>query len=99
MGLLLGNQYDCQVTEKGIDISFQDPGQTLGLLFARTGAIPSDKGKPGENRGRKVTGLLPPPGGNDRRTSEMGCNSRYAANTCNLKQQDPCQGNLTWAFL
>jgi hypothetical protein len=76
MGLQLELQYDCQVTEKGFELSLIDPGKPRVFILPEAGAKPSDKGKPGENRGRKVTGLPPPPGGNDRRTSEMGCNSR-----------------------
>jgi hypothetical protein len=72
MGLQLELQYDCQVTEKGFELSLIDPGLPRVFILPEAGAKPSDKGKPGENRGRKVTGLPPPTGGNDRRTSEMG---------------------------
>jgi hypothetical protein len=81
MGLKLGNQYDCQVTEKGFDISLFDPGEPRVVFLSKAGVKPSDKGKPGESRGRKVTGLPPPISGNDRRTSEMGYNSCSEAHT------------------
>jgi hypothetical protein len=42
------------------------------VFFAIQEAIPSDKGKPGETRGRKVTGLHLLQSGYDRRTTEMG---------------------------
>ncbi len=51
----------------------EQPWSAPGLFFLPgTGAKPSDKGKPGETRGRKVTGLHPLTSGYDRRTTEMG---------------------------
>lgn len=52
-------QYDRQVAEEGkVFLSFWATPIDPGLLFlSNAGAKPSDKGKPGETRGRKVTGL------------------------------------------
>jgi hypothetical protein len=77
MGLPPGfSRYDCQVTENEIEhflvLFFATLVKPGVVFFAIQEAKPSDKGKPGETRGRKVTGLHPLESGNDRRTTEMG---------------------------
>jgi hypothetical protein len=69
-----GIQYDCQVAENEMFhlVFSSNPGRPGVAFFARQEARPSDKGKPGETRGRKVTGLHPLQSGYDRRTTEMG---------------------------
>jgi hypothetical protein len=54
-------QYDCQVAENEMIhlIILSNPGAPGVAFFAIKEATPSDKGKPGETRGRKVTGLHP----------------------------------------
>jgi len=77
MGLLPGiSRYDCQVTENEIKhlvlLIFATLASPRVVFLAIQEAKPSDKGKPGETRGRKVTGLHPLQNGYDRRTTEMG---------------------------
>ncbi len=74
MGLLLaGSSMIARLPKKdGKILNRKQPWSDRGCFFwPGTGAKPNDKSKPGENRGRKVTGLHPHCG-YDRRTSEMG---------------------------
>jgi hypothetical protein len=93
-------QYDRQVTEEGMNIP--ESCATLanpGLLFLPvTGAKPSDKGKPGETRGRKVTGLNPLFCGYDRRTTEMGEPPGKIAPSVEADTQGLCHESMTWVF-
>jgi hypothetical protein len=78
-------QHDRQVAEEGMEIpESKQPWAARGCFLPDTGARPTDKGKPGENRGRKVTGLHPPCG-YDRRTSEL---ETTPATCANLKKQE-----------